>query len=181
MYAGIYFVYALVTYVYTHSHGLIRNYALNEYDADPRFFMLKRWAKGASVWVLRGVCFGWIGELRRNPRVARITKPHVQTSSYTHKTPIPYMYQRTNMPSFISNYWRFFPHSGTLYWPGHSTASSCAAVAPRCVHFAVASDRACHSCHNPVPTSHQPPNPTRCWSGRCGGASGGPSSYSSSR
>lgn len=45
LYSGAYFVYALATNIYTHTHGLIRSYSLNEYEADARFFLLKKWAR----------------------------------------------------------------------------------------------------------------------------------------
>lgn len=40
--------------MYTRRHGLIRSYALNEYDADPRFALLERWIKAndqATFWL----------------------------------------------------------------------------------------------------------------------------------
>lgn len=54
IYASAFFAYALGTNVYTRRHGLIRAYSLNEYDADPRFFMLKSWARlnaHAIFWI----------------------------------------------------------------------------------------------------------------------------------
>ena len=58
MYSGVYFVYALATNIFTHTHGLIRSYSLNEYEADPRFFLLKAWARRNqhAVFWLQQVC-----------------------------------------------------------------------------------------------------------------------------
>ena len=43
MYAGSFLFYAVATNVYSRRRGLIRSWALNEYDADPKFAQLERW------------------------------------------------------------------------------------------------------------------------------------------
>lgn len=45
VYSAAFFTYSVATNVYTRTHGLIRNYGLNEFDADPQFYMLKKWAR----------------------------------------------------------------------------------------------------------------------------------------
>ena len=57
-YAAAFFTYSVATNVYSRTHGLIRDYELNEADADPQFYMLKRWARvnQHAVFWLQQVC-----------------------------------------------------------------------------------------------------------------------------
>lgn len=57
-YAAAFFTYSVATNVYSRTHGLIRDYGLNEADADPQFYMLKRWARvnQHAVFWLQQVC-----------------------------------------------------------------------------------------------------------------------------
>lgn len=112
MYAGCYFVYALVTYIFTHSHGLIRNYALNEYNADPRFFMLKRWAKGVSVFLFFGIVCLYMTICRclhtkdctPNPlgSPAPQNRTYKDDLTYTHKKNTPYFISQSAYHSLSS-------------------------------------------------------------------------------